>query len=247
MLVFATLLLMHLLADFYLQKHAWIMDKVAKKHRSVGLFKHILVHVLLTTLALWAALPVFAMDALIALAVIVGTHYLIDIWKTYQRFELPYFLADQVAHIAILAAVSAWLSGMSLSALGDELTSLITASSLAVLCIYVLALTPLSIVMSLALRPYINQFDDTERDQVGLANAGEWIGFLERMLIISFVLLGQYSAVGFLLAAKSVFRFGDMRRASDRKHTEYILLGTLLSFTLAIALGQLGRYILAHG
>lgn len=39
-------------------------------------------------------------------------------------------------------------------------------------------------------------------------------------------------AVGFLLAAKSVFRFGDLRDDQDRKRTEYVLIGTLLSFGL---------------
>jgi hypothetical protein len=51
--------------------------------------------------------------------------------------------------------------------------------------------------------------------------------------------MGQYAGIGFLLAAKSVFRFGDMRREQDRKLTEYIMLGTLLSFTFALLLGLL--------
>jgi hypothetical protein len=40
--------------------------------------------------------------------------------------------------------------------------------------------------------------------------------------------------VGFLIAAKSVFRFGDLKESKDRKLTEYILVGTLVSFGLAI-------------
>ena len=41
-------------------------------------------------------------------------------------------------------------------------------------------------------------------------------------------------AVGFLLAAKSIFRFGDLKEAHDIKLTEYVLIGTLLSFGIAI-------------
>jgi hypothetical protein len=37
-----------------------------------------------------------------------------------------------------------------------------------------------------------------------------------------------------LIAAKSVFRFGDLKESKDRKLTEYILIGTLLSFAMAI-------------
>ena len=40
--------------------------------------------------------------------------------------------------------------------------------------------------------------------------AGHFIGLLERVLMLSFILLGEYGGVGFLLAAKSIFRFGDL-------------------------------------
>jgi len=44
-----------------------------------------------------------------------------------------------------------------------------------------------------------------------------------------------------LIAAKSIFRFSDLSRSKDRKLTEYVLIGTLLSYGLAImiALGAL--------
>jgi hypothetical protein len=41
----------------------------------------------------------------------------------------------------------------------------------------------------------------------------------------------------FLLAAKSIFRFGDLKKVKDRKLTEYVLIGTLLSFGIAILVG----------
>jgi len=85
---------------------------------------------------------------------------------------------------------------------------------------------------------------DKQDTKPGLPFAGEWIGILERFLIIVFVLLGQFAGVGFLLAAKSVFRFGDMRREKDRQLTEYIMLGTLYSFTFAILLGILAKHVL---
>jgi hypothetical protein len=40
-----------------------------------------------------------------------------------------------------------------------------------------------------------------------------------------------------LLAAKSIFRFGDLTNSKDKKLTKYILLRTLLSFILAIVIG----------
>jgi hypothetical protein len=70
-----------------------------------------------------------------------------------------------------------------------------------------------------------------------LENAGELIGILERMLIVLFILLDKWEGVGVLLAAKSVFRFGDLKEARDMKLTEYVLIGTLLSFGTAIVTG----------
>jgi len=49
--------------------------------------------------------------------------------------------------------------------------------------------------------------------------------------------------VGFLLTAKSVFRFGDLKESKDRKLTEYILIGTLLSFGIAIIVGLSYLYL----
>ena len=67
---------------------------------------------------------------------------------------------------------------------------------------------------------------------------------LERFLTLTFILLNQYAAIGFLLAAKSVFRFGELKNPTDRKKTEYILIGTLLSFALTIIVGITVRLIL---
>jgi hypothetical protein len=43
-----------------------------------------------------------------------------------------------------------------------------------------------------------------------------------------------WEGIGFLLAAKSIFRFGDLKDKQDIKLTEYILIGTLLSFGIGI-------------
>jgi hypothetical protein len=81
------------------------------------------------------------------------------------------------------------------------------------------------------------------RSDRSLPGAGMWIGLIERPLILLFVLNGLYEAVGFLLAAKSVFRFGDLKDGNDRRRTEYVLIGTLLSFGIAILVGILARSV----
>lgn len=62
-------------------------------------------------------------------------------------------------------------------------------------------------------------------------NTGRVIGILERIFVFVFVLAGQYSAVGFILAAKGVTRFQEFK---DRTFAEYVLIGTLISSLLAM-------------
>lgn len=69
----------------------------------------------------------------------------------------------------------------------------------------------------------------------GLPNGGAYIGYLERILIFIFVLLGRYEAIGFLIASKSILRFGESSK--DRRYAEYVLLGTLASYLCAIVFG----------
>jgi hypothetical protein len=51
------------------------------------------------------------------------------------------------------------------------------------------------------------------------------------------VISGHWEAIGFMLAAKSIFRFGDLKDSKDRKLTEYVLIGTMISFGTAIVIG----------
>ena len=81
-----------------------------------------------------------------------------------------------------------------------------------------------------------------DKSDDSLQNAGNYIGILERLFVFYFVISGHYEAVGFLLAAKSIFRFGDLKEAKDRKLTEYVLIGTLLSFGIAFLIGLLTSY-----
>lgn len=77
-----------------------------------------------------------------------------------------------------------------------------------------------------------------------LLSAGKQIGSLERTLILTFVLMGQIPAIGFLLAAKPIFRFGALRQSGGKMRTKHVLLGTLFSFTLTIMLGLLVKKLL---
>jgi len=71
---------------------------------------------------------------------------------------------------------------------------------------------------------------------------GRAIGALERALALTLVLLGEYTAVGWIIAAKALARF---KQLEDREFAEYFLIGTLGSFLLALLAG-IGIKILLH-
>lgn len=78
------------------------------------------------------------------------------------------------------------------------------------------------------LEPIGKQGEETDEQEY---NTGRLIGILERIFVFIFVLLGHYTAIGFILAAKGVARFQDFK---SRTFAEYVLIGTLLSTLFAM-------------
>ncbi|RKY74836.1 hypothetical protein DRQ15_02230 [candidate division KSB1 bacterium] len=72
-----------------------------------------------------------------------------------------------------------------------------------------------------------------------IKNISRYIGWVERFLILTLTLTGNYSGIGLVLAAKGLLRLGN-----NRKFVEYVIFGTLLSFSLAFALGIIMRLLL---
>jgi hypothetical protein len=67
-----------------------------------------------------------------------------------------------------------------------------------------------------------------------LSNAGMYIGWLERFLVLTALLLHSPATVGLIIAAKSVARFPQFHR---EQFAEYFLIGTLLSICTALVGG----------
>ena len=63
---------------------------------------------------------------------------------------------------------------------------------------------------------------------------GRIIGVLERAIALTLVLLGQYGALGLVVAAKALARF---RGLEERDFAEYFLIGTLASVLIALLAG----------
>lgn len=74
----------------------------------------------------------------------------------------------------------------------------------------------------------------------GLPGAGKLIGMLERGIILTFGLLGEYGAISFVFVAKSMARFKQLEK---RQFAEYYLIGTLLSFFFALVIAIISQAI----
>lgn len=222
MIILTKLILAHLLGDFVLQTSSWVTHKEKYKWTSYLLFFHVAIHFALILIITMQ--PKLWLPALI----IAGTHYVIDGLKLQfqkKKNRRTWFFLDQLLHMSVLLLVWSFLIERAPFSFTWNLDwQLITA--------IVFLTTPCSFLISAFMAKWAPSTED--EDSESLRGAGMYIGILERLFVLFFITTGQWSGVGFLLAAKSIFRFGDLTRAKDRKLTEYILIGTLLSFGLAM-------------
>ncbi|SMD38970.1 Protein of unknown function [Reichenbachiella faecimaris] len=221
------LLLAHLIGDFLIQPDHWIKDKEEKKHKSKYLWAHLLIHALATLLLLQFDLSYWK-----GVLVIMVSHFIIDLVKINLQHRLNkrlLFFADQLAHLLVIAWVVYLYEPYTLA-----FSNLMDNQIL----LFVIALLTTTVVSSIFMKVIITKWElEEDINSASLEHAGKYIGMLERLFVFGFIVLDQWQAIGFLLAAKSVFRFGDLSKAKDRKLTEYILIGTLLSFGFAILYG----------
>ena len=94
------------------------------------------------------------------------------------------------------------------------------------------------------LEPYAYQLKFDKEYEKSLLGAGKVIGFSERLIAVTLVAASEITALGFVIAAKSILRFSNMGSGTQRKIAEYIIIGTFLSFAWALGVGLLTRYAL---
>ncbi|MDA3943794.1 MAG: DUF3307 domain-containing protein [Bacteroidetes bacterium] len=230
MIILIKLLLAHFIGDFLLQSKSWVEEKEVKKALSPKFYLHVLIHGILILLILWE------FEYWLLALLLMVSHGIIDTIKLYAQKEndkTAWFFIDQVFHI--ISILILWVlfikPDLNLMAWYENTNSWIY--SVALLFITIVS----GIVMQVLMSGWSKALNDNNEES--LNNAGKYIGILERIFVFTFVVTANWEGIGFLLAAKSVFRFGDLKESKDRKLTEYILIGTLLSFGIAIATGML--------
>lgn len=220
--LFLSLVLAHLVADFVLQTGKTCRDKKERHWKSLHHYVHALIVFGLAWLASWSVCFWWG-------ALIIGVaHFGIDIWKSYREDKVTWFALDQVMHLLVIAGVAyAWILCHDWSLpFGVGLWHVAAAVALLV------CWKPANIFIKLMLKHYsVNMPEEKESG----FNAGALIGTIERWLILIFVCMQRYDALGLLIAAKSIIRFSE----KDTAKTEYVLAGTLLSIFIAMLAGIL--------
>jgi hypothetical protein len=229
-MIFIKLILAHLLGDFILQPNSWVADKERRKLKSPYLYLHVLIHTVLSFIFLWNT------DLWWVALLVGGTHFIIDasklIFQTVKN-KKRWFFIDQLLHILVIAGISFYYKEFSLEFLQNQEVLKIVMAAL-------FLTTPASIFIKILLSSWTPVPETQSSLQTeSLSSAGKYIGILERLLVFTFIMVNHWEGVGFMVAAKSVFRFSDLAQAKQRKLTEYVLIGTLLSFGLAVLTGIL--------
>ncbi len=233
LLTFVALLAAHVLADFVFQNRWMAVGK-----RKAG---PLVTHLLIVGVASWVALGL-PLDP-VPLAVLVATHLGID-WAKARYGDAGFrpFALDQAAHLLVIAGIASvwpglWTSGLwvrpeivSALPLIDWLPEALVLVSGLVATVWAGGYAVKSVLAGMSTPPVLMPAADPS-----LPRGGQIIGRLERFLILVLVLTDHADAIGFLIAAKSVLRFNDLAKETDRHVSEYVIIGTLASFAWALA------------
>ena len=240
----------HVLGDFLLQTRRMVQKKgrpgVLALHSAMVLFAHGL-----AVLPFVRQTPGDVLAALTLLMLLALLHAFVDRVKIRAREQrgadsVRLFIADQAAHAGVIVAV--WVlwqrwPGIAFEPVpgpGSNGLGLVAASAL-VATAYVLNGSCAATLIKL----FLDRFPVGGQTQtaggpleIDFRDMGRTIGILERMLLLSFILLGQWQAVGWIFAGKTVARF---RELDNRNFSEYYLIGTLSSLLFAAATGSAVR------
>jgi hypothetical protein len=196
-----------------------------------------------------AQLIVWDLSLLLAVGLLTFFHGLTDGFKgeVNKRFlhKLPsiyLFIIDQIIHLLTIVVIWIVITNQT-DLFYSELAILLDNQKFWLYLLgYIWISIPVAVIIGKlterwSIELILQTSEMTKTKKSGLENAGKWIGSIERILIITFIFIQQFAAIGFMLAAKSIFRFGDLKDSKDHQKTEYIIIGTFLSFMISILTG----------
>ena len=236
--LFLTVLLAHLLGDFPLQSSSM----VRAKHQGIrAYFGHGAIHllVLVVCVAVFIGLElVTSFWFWMAACVYVAAHLGIDRAKqglvstAKLADSASVFFLDQVLHVSTIIALAWFLIRPTWATLRSQLSwsrgtgEKVLEAGIAYVAV-IFAGGYLIRYLTRNLTAGIKKPGETAEQ---VENAGMYIGWLERFLVVTAILVQSPSMVGLILTGKSIARFPELKE----RFAEYFLIGTLLSIGLAV-------------
>jgi hypothetical protein len=229
--ILVPLLTAHFLADFILQT-----DEDVKRKQSIFVFgKHIVLVTLLSYLFVgsWKCFTIPL--------VILISHTLIDqIKRTIKKDSITIFLVDQFTHLFVILALSIYMQNKLMQEVSNlywfDIWGSVYLKTLVIVLAIVLVTKFSSIIISYIIKPFQAKIFKSESNNKEEIKTGRIIGYLERIIILVLFLAEIPAVVGFLIAAKSILRYAEIKNEKDKVMVEYVLIGTLLSFTIGISI-----------
>ena len=244
---FLALYLGNLFADFVLQSHALIAQKRAGQ--LIAYAQHGLIHYLCAAVLAGFFVPgsFFSIRTHAVLVALTLSHLLIDSAKIrctaaeWITNGTRAFLGDQLLHVATVLLAAKLLTpdvnfAMLLAWLGNF--RWLPNKFLSVPVVYIAVIFGGGYLVRFLTRTLAEGIKSHSPDKPSeqLGNAGLYIGWLERFLVITAMLLQSPATVGLILTAKSIARYPEFK---SERFAEYFLIGTLLSISLAIVGGAI--------
>jgi len=179
-------------------------------------------------------------------AVMFAAHVVSDVTTACRTRRPAVNVLDQLGHVLLLTVCWLLLTGRGTAILADGWAHLWhDPATLAVLLAYAVVIWPAGRLVGAFTARWKDRCSPADERRDGLDYGGLWIGRLERILVVTFILLNHFEAIGFLVAAKSILRYGEISRGGSRSEAEYVLIGTMMSFVVAIAAGVIAAWLVA--
>lgn len=234
-LVLGLLLLSHGVADFILQSNKMVEDKVAGRWTTY--ISHFFVVWIISVLFLH---PFFSGQVVKVLLGLSLAHLIVD-WVSY-RFTPPSridsnplgFALDQLFHIILILLAWQWLHHIPRLSPIDFYSEIIAVpacrenigNGIIVSNVYLYVVFGGAIFIGKAMRSLPQEVSKYE-----ITGMGRYIGILERIIILTFILYQAVAGIAFVLMAKSLTRYQEL---NNKSFAEYYLVGTLWSTALAL-------------
>lgn len=253
---FLAILTAHLLGDFVFQTN-WM---AANKKKLLVLLLHVGIITVVSSILLRSLHSEI-------LVVVCLSHLISDLIRTKVPDTTVPFVLDQLAHVVVAIALAGLFPDASANGWWPAMWQEWLPRFHATLCLIsgLVLVVPAGGILIGKLTTPISKEIEASRIVVGagqgsppehgdngdylvegLKNGGLYIGWLERFLTLLLILIGQPTGIGFLIAAKSILRFGEIKDSKHRKVAEYIIIGTFLSFGWALLMSVLMQQGIEH-